>query len=149
MHGMSGLTGVTGHPALRGGTLLIAAGGLALYQMTSLVLGPGGSRQLHLSLSVPAADADDQNESWAPSLTLALGTLAGPAQVSSTRARSGVAGGRAITPAAATPAAQPAVAPVRPVAPQPPATHPSLPPVPPIAGRPGPLPGAPQGDEAD
>lgn len=145
---MSGLTAVTGHPALRGGALLILAGGLALYQMTSLVLGPGGSRQLHLSLSVPAADADDHNESWVPSLTLVLGTL-GPAQVSSTLARSGVARGRAITPVAATPAAQPAVAPMRPVAPQPPATHPSLPPVPPIAGRPGPLPGAPQGDEPD
>ena len=146
---MSGLTGVTGQRRLRVGTLLIAAGGLALYQMTSLVLGPGGSRELHLSLSVPVADADDHNESWAPSRTLALGTLAGPARATSTRARSGVTRGRAITPAAATPAAQPAVAPVRPVAPQPPATFPSAPAAPPIAGRPAPLPRQHQGDEPD
>lgn len=139
---MSGPTGVTGHRGLRAGTLLIAAGGLALYQMTSLVLGPGGSRELHLSLSVPGVDADERNESWTPSITLALGTLAGPAHAMSTRARSGVARGAEITPAA-----QPAVAPVRPVAPQPPSTHPSAPPVPPIAGRPAPQPGAHRGDD--
>jgi len=144
MHGMSGLTGVTGHRGLRAGTLLIAAGGLALYQMTSLVLGPGGSRELHLSLSVPAVDADDLSESWTPSISLALGTLAGPARATSTRVRSDVARGAAITPAA-----QPAVVPVRPVAPQPPSTYPSAPPALPIAGRPAPLPRAHQGDEPD
>src|SRR5260370_824207 len=78
MLGMSGLAGVTGHRAYSAGSLLLAVGGLALYQMTSLVLGPGGSRQLHLSLSVPAADPAERNESWPPSLTLALATLAAP-----------------------------------------------------------------------
>jgi hypothetical protein len=144
MHGMPGLTGVTGQRALSAGTLLIAAGGLVLYQMTSLMLGPGGSRQLPFSLSVPTADADEPNESWTPSITLALGTLAGPAHATSARARSSVARGAAITPAG-----QPAVAPVRPVAPQPPSTHPSAPPVPPMAGRPAPQPGAPKVDDSD
>jgi hypothetical protein len=32
--------------------------------MTSLVLGPGGSRQLHVSLTVPSADPDERAESW-------------------------------------------------------------------------------------
>src|SRR5260370_21758699 len=128
MLGMPGLAGVTGHRAYSAGTLLLAFGGLVLYQMTSLVLGPGGSRQLHLSLSVPGADADERNESWAPSLTLALGTLVGPARATSTRVRSVVARGAAVTSAGS-----PAVAPVRPVAPQPPVTHPSPCRVPPIA----------------
>jgi hypothetical protein len=144
MLGMSGLAGVTGHRAYSAGSLLLALGGLALYQMTSLVLGPGGSRQLQLSLSVPATDADERNESWAPSLTLALGTLAGPAHEPSTRVRSGVARGAAVTPAG-----PPAVAPVRPVAPQPPVTHPSALPVPAIAGRSDPQPGPHQDNEPD
>jgi hypothetical protein len=64
MHGMWEFTGVAGHRALSAGILLIAGGGLALYQMTSLVLGPGGSRQLHVSLTVPSADPDERAESW-------------------------------------------------------------------------------------
>ncbi len=56
---MRGLLAVAGQRGLTTGTLLIAAGGLTLYQMTSLVLGPAGSRELHLSLAIPAVDADD------------------------------------------------------------------------------------------
>jgi len=137
---MLDMSGLTGHRAYSAGTLLLAVGGLTLYQMTSLVLGPGGSRQLHLSLSVPAADADERNESWTPSVTLALGTLAGPAHATSMRVRSSVALAAAITPA---------VAPVRPVAPQPPVTHPSALPVPPIASRSEPQPGPHQDNEPD
>src|SRR5437762_14214149 len=59
MLGMRGLLAVAGQRGLSAGTLLIAAGGLTLYQMTSLVLGPAGSRELHLSLAIPAVDADD------------------------------------------------------------------------------------------
>jgi len=54
---MRGLLAVVGQRGLSAGTLLIAAGGLTLYQMTSLVLGPAGSRELHLSLAIPAVDA--------------------------------------------------------------------------------------------
>jgi hypothetical protein len=144
MHGMWGLTSVTCHRALSAGTLLIAAGGLALYQMTSLVLGPGGSRELHLSITVPGVDADERTESWTPTITLALGTLAGPAPATSTRVRSTVAHGAAITLAG-----HPAVTTARPAAPQPPLTHPSAPPVQPIVPVSGPQPGAHPGDEPD
>jgi len=40
-------------------TLLILASGLALYQLTSLMLGPAGSRQLELSLSIPTVETHD------------------------------------------------------------------------------------------
>ena len=56
---MWGLTGVAGHRALSAATLLIVGGGLGLYQLTSLVLGPGGSRQLNVSLTVPAVDTEE------------------------------------------------------------------------------------------
>src|SRR5205823_3863534 len=59
MLGMRGLLAVAGQRGLSAGTLLIAAGGLTLYQMTSLVLAPAGSHELHLSLAIPAVDADD------------------------------------------------------------------------------------------
>ena len=74
---MWGFTGVAGHRALSAGILLIAGGGLALYQMTSLVLGPGGSRELHISLTVPSADPDERAESWGNNH--ALGMVVAPA----------------------------------------------------------------------
>ncbi len=91
-------TGVAGHRALSAGILLIAGGGLALYQMTSLVLGPGGSRQLHVSLTVPSADPDERAESWgnnhalgmvvapAPLVTAPGKVLSGPAEPRATAA---------------------------------------------------------------
>src|ERR1700682_6146855 len=75
MHPMWGFTGVAGHRFLSAGTLLIAAGGLALYQMTSLVLGPAGSRELHFSLTVPAVTQDQPSESSTMGNTFSLGTL--------------------------------------------------------------------------
>ena len=108
---MQGLSAVAGHRALSMGTLLIAAGGLALYQMTSLVLGPAGSRQLHLSLSVPAADPEERGDSWASGSSLTLGTLAPPSPAASARAASTHA-----HRVSATPAGQPAAAPLPPVA---------------------------------
>jgi len=75
MLGMRGLLAVAGQRGLSAGTLLIAAGGLALYQMTSLVLGPAGSRELHLSLAIPAVDADDVSEGATPSGSHSLGTV--------------------------------------------------------------------------
>jgi hypothetical protein len=42
--------------------VLSAAGGLALYQMTSLVLGPAGNRELHLSLAIPSVDTDEPSD---------------------------------------------------------------------------------------
>ena len=72
---MRGLLAVVGQRGLSAGTLLIAAGGLTLYQMTSLVLGPAGSRELHLSLAIPAVDADDVSEVATPGGSHALGMV--------------------------------------------------------------------------
>src|SRR5947208_173289 len=72
---MRGLLAVAGQRGLSVGSLLIAAGALTLYQMTSLVLGPAGSRELHLSLAIPAVDADDVSEGATPSGSHSLGTV--------------------------------------------------------------------------
>jgi hypothetical protein len=53
--------------AFSAATLLILGSGLALYQMTSLMLGPAGSRQLDLSLSLPTVETRDLAESPAAS----------------------------------------------------------------------------------
>lgn len=142
---MWGFAGVAGHRVLSAGTVLIVGSGLALYQMTSLVLGPGGSRQLHLSLTVPGADLEERSESWSSGRRLALGTLAGPSRSASARAASVSQG------ASAPPAARPAAAPVAPVpvTPQLPTAHPSAPPVATIVVRPTPLPVVPSGHDAD
>ena len=124
---MSGFTGVHGHRALSLGSLVIAGAVLALYQMTSLVLGPGGSRELHFSLTVPAVTQDEPSESSTMGNTFSLGTLVGRAPAASVRPASNVS-----RRASATPAPQRAAAPVPPVAPQPPSTHPSPSPLPPI-----------------
>ncbi|HKV30715.1 MAG TPA: hypothetical protein VJT14_06845 [Candidatus Dormibacteraeota bacterium] len=167
---MSGFTGVAGHRALSMGTLLIVGAALALYQMTSLVLGPGGSRQLHLSLMLPAADAAERTESWASSGKLALGMLVAPAPAGPAWTRSVLAHRASSTPAGYV-APAPVVAPVPfatpvpvtsplpaphpsgPPAPHPsgpPSPHPSGPPSPPIVrGGPDPQPGTRQPDESD
>src|SRR2546428_9472327 len=51
--------GLARHQAFSAATLLILGSGLALYQMTSLMLGPAGSRQLDLSLSIPTVETHD------------------------------------------------------------------------------------------
>lgn len=70
---MQGLLAVAGQRGMHAGTLMIAAGGLALYQMTSLVLGPAGDRQLPLSLAVPTVDADTLSDAARPSVDVVLG----------------------------------------------------------------------------
>jgi hypothetical protein len=140
MHRMWGFTGVAGHRVLSAGTLLIAGGGLALYQMTSLMLGPAGNRELHFSLSVPAVDQDERSESSTVGNTFSLGTLVGRAPAASVRPASIVT-----RRASATPAPQRAAAPVPPVAPPAPSTHPSPSPLPPIVRVPDPQ----AGDDTD
>jgi hypothetical protein len=154
MHGMSGLTGVAGHRALSMGTLLIAGAVLALYQMTSLVLGPGGSRQLHLSLAIPAVDTQERTESWASGGRLTLGTLVAPAPATRVWARpavahraSGTSGGY-VAPAPVAPVASPVpvTSPVPVVSPLP-TPHPTAPPI--VRGGPDPQPGTQKPDDSD
>ena len=113
---MRGLLAVAGQRGLSVGSLLIAAGALTLYQMTSLVLGPAGSRELHLSLAIPAVDADDVSEVATPSGSHTLGMV-----VAITPAPSPTAWRQALRrPAQPSPTATPAAAPVY-------ATPPALP----------------------
>jgi hypothetical protein len=118
MLGMRGFTAVAGQRALSTGILLIAVGGIALYQMTSLVLGPAGTRQLHLSLTIPAADPNEGGQSWGTASSLLLGTLAPASTAAPVRAASIMA-----HTASAIPAARP-VAAMAPVTPQPPVRQP-------------------------
>jgi len=108
MQTMAGISAAAGRWALSAGTVLVLAGGLALYQMTSLVLGPAGSRQLHLSLSVPALALGDPSESLAFSVDHRLGMLAPPMPTVTLAARQAAArrpSGTAAVPPAATPVA--------------------------------------------
>src|ERR1700681_4121475 len=133
MHGMHGFSAVAERRALSTGTLLIVGGGLALYQMTSLVLGPAGSRQLHLSLSLPAVEPDERSESWSAGTNLSLGTLAPLAPRVSAQASSSLAQHASTTTAGHKPAAPaPSVA----VTPQGPATQPAVHPTPPVDSLP-------------
>jgi len=67
------------HRALSGGALLAVGGGLALFQLTSLALGPAGSRELHLSLTIPVAEVDEPSLGPTIRANLVLGTLTAPA----------------------------------------------------------------------
>lgn len=61
--------------AISGGALIVFGGGLALYQMTSLVLGPAAeSRQLWLSVSAPSVGMDDLSEPVLANVDMVLGT---------------------------------------------------------------------------
>ena len=120
---MRGLLAVAGRRGLSTGTLLIAAGCLTLYQMTSLVLGPAGSRVLHLSLAIPAVDADDFSAAATPSGSHTLGMV-----VAITPAPSPTAWRQELRrPAQPSPSATPAAAPV--FATPPALSVPSVPPV--------------------
>jgi hypothetical protein len=144
MHRMRGFTAVASRKALSAGTMLVFGGGLALYQMTSLVLGPAGSRELHLSLTIPAVE-EELSEPKSPSAKLSLGTLVAREPARSVSVRSIVA-------APAAPVAHrhavPTPAPV-PVGSQPAAPHPSKHPVAPIVGLPDEPASALKGGEAD
>jgi hypothetical protein len=110
MLGMRGLNAVAAQRGFSAGTLLIAAGGLALYQMTSLVLGPAGSRELHLSLAIPAVDAEEVSDAVRPSGTHVLGAVVAVAPLPSPTASSAVLRQPAQARVAATPAPAPVVA---------------------------------------
>jgi hypothetical protein len=106
MQTMAGLTAGASRWALSAGTVLVLGGGLALYQVTSLVLGPAGSRQLNISLTVPAFAVDDPSESPGLSLDRMLGTLAAPVPTVAVAARHAAAR-RLSRTAAVQPAATP------------------------------------------
>lgn len=57
------------------GALLALGSGLALYQLTSLVLGPAGSRSLPLSLSLPVTEVEDLSDPVTSNVNLILGSL--------------------------------------------------------------------------
>jgi hypothetical protein len=79
MQAMPKVHGVAGGRIVPGGATLVFGAGLALYQLTSLVLGPVGSRQLDLSLSIPAVELQDLSDPNASTLKLVVGTRATPA----------------------------------------------------------------------
>jgi hypothetical protein len=60
---------------LSAGVLLLVSGAVALFQMSSLLLGPVASRQLDLSLSVPMVDLEDAPTSLGGQLDAVLGAL--------------------------------------------------------------------------
>jgi len=127
-----------GHRAISAATALVFGGGLALYQMTSLVLVPSGPRQLHLSLSVPSLDRIDRADPVALNGSLVLGSLA-PAVKPAATGRPAprvhrTAGRPAPSPAPASPASGTVT--VSPVAT--PAPRPSDHPRPPVAPTPEP-----------
>ena len=76
---MTAITAVASRRTLSAGTLLAVGGGVLLYQMTSLVLGPAGSRQLHVSLTIPAIEVNEPSLSLASGVNLVLGSLTAPA----------------------------------------------------------------------
>ena len=133
---MPGFPAVASRRILSAGTLLVFGGGLAMYQMTSLVFGPAASRDFHLSLSIPAVE-DELSEPNSGDFNLELGTLVAWGRAASGAAHSArpdrsSSGSSALRPAAPAPI---------PVASQSPAAHPSAHPVPPTT--------VPRGDEED
>src|SRR2546423_9203671 len=78
MQAMPAITAAATGRGLSAGALLALGGGLALYQLTSLVLGPAGSRQLQLSLTIPAAELAEPSLPPASGATMILGSLATP-----------------------------------------------------------------------
>jgi hypothetical protein len=112
MQAMQRAAAAVGPRALSGATALVFAGGFALYQMTSLVLGPPATRQLQLSLSLPVLEPNDRVEPADSSTTIVLGILAPAARVGSPDGRTANPGVRNAAHAnpAPTPAAVPTAA---------------------------------------
>ena len=79
MQTMPAIPGVASGRILSAGGLLVVAAGFALYQLTSLVLGPVSTRQLDLSLTIPAVEVQDLSEPLAPTISVVVGTRATPA----------------------------------------------------------------------
>src|SRR2546423_1345819 len=94
MQPMPAVPGAASGRMLSAGAILVVAAGLALYQLTSLVLGPASTRQLDLSLTIPAVEVQDLSEPMAPNISVVVGTRATPAS-SSLRAIRVVASPRA------------------------------------------------------
>ena len=64
------------------GAALLWGVGLLLYQMTSLALGPTTSRQLNISLTIPAVDAEELAQPLISDVNLVLGMPAAAPLVS-------------------------------------------------------------------
>ena len=79
MQAMPGLQGVASGRVLSAGATLVIGAGLALYQLTSLVLGPVVDRQLDFSLTIPAVEGQDLSEQPAQATTVVVGTHVTPA----------------------------------------------------------------------
>ena len=143
MQAMPADIGLARGQAFSAATVLILGCGLALYQMTSLMLGTAGSRQLDLSLSIPTVESRDFAEPLATKAGV-IGSLVTPLS-----ATSGSMAGRRIPPPSL-------VHPTTTITPVPVVTPPSAVTVPPAAlptaqpaGRPLPVPTVPQPERAD
>jgi hypothetical protein len=79
MQAMPGVQGVASGRIVSAGATLVFGAGLALYQLSSLVLGPASSRQLDFSLTIPAAEVQDPSEPMGSNITVVVGTRATPA----------------------------------------------------------------------
>jgi hypothetical protein len=79
MQAMPGVQGVASGRVLSAGATVVFGAGLALYQLTSLVLGPAGSRQLDLSLTIPAVEVQDLSEPMVSNIKIVVGIRATPA----------------------------------------------------------------------
>jgi len=78
MQAMPRVRGVANGRIVSAGATLVFGAGLALFQLTSLVLGPAGSRQLDLSLSIPAIELQDLSDSTASTVKFVIGTRVTP-----------------------------------------------------------------------
>ena len=76
---MPGVQGVASGRVLSAGAILVFGAGLALFQLTSLLLGPVSSRQLDFSLTIPTVEGQDLSEPSAPTITTVVGSAATPA----------------------------------------------------------------------
>jgi hypothetical protein len=115
MQAMPGIRGVASGRIVSAGATLVFGAGLALYQLTSLVLGPVSSRQLDLSLTIPAVELQDLTEPSASTVKLVVGTRATPAAPGSRPTRV-----VALPRAASAPTPKPSSRPLPTVAPSPP-----------------------------
>ena len=88
MQAMPADIGLARGQALSAATVLILGCGLALYQMTSLMLGTAGSRQLDLSLSIPTVGAHDLAEPLVTSAGV-IGSLVIPAVSATSGSKAG------------------------------------------------------------
>jgi hypothetical protein len=79
MQAMPGVQGVASGRLLTAGAIVVFGAGLALFQLTSLLLGPVSSRQLDFSLTIPTVEGQDLSEQAAPTIPVMVGSGATPA----------------------------------------------------------------------